>query len=163
MHVSREGARRSESRSRFVTLLWTHTRVGREEASFEAERSFVRAPLNSRVVSSGGPRDKGKGKAKESSLYGVSIEIQEALVLEDLLFVLMVSSSPLRSRVSWLRSRGGCWIIYRLRTRPLKWHLVARTTLRLTDPRHTVLSACTSFFSVSALLVSNVNTVADQF
>ncbi|KAI0683501.1 Spc98 family-domain-containing protein [Earliella scabrosa] len=61
----------------------------RDEASFEAERSFVRAPLNSRVVSGAGHRDKGKGKAKESSLYGVPVEIQEALVLEDLLFVLM--------------------------------------------------------------------------
>ncbi|KAI0764704.1 Spc98 family-domain-containing protein [Fomes fomentarius] len=61
----------------------------RDEASFEAERSFVRAPLNSRVVSGTGHRDKGKGKAKENSLYGVPVEIQEALVLEDLLFVLM--------------------------------------------------------------------------
>ena len=50
----------------------------------------MRAPLNSRVVSGAGHRDKGKGKAKESSLYGVPVEIQEALVLEDLLFVLMV-------------------------------------------------------------------------
>lgn len=64
--------------------------AGRDEASFEAERSFVRAPLNSRVVSGGVLRDKGKGKAKDSSLYGVPVEIQEALVLEDLLFVLMV-------------------------------------------------------------------------
>ena len=64
--------------------------TGRDDISFEAEKSFVRAPLNSRVVSSGGPRDKGKGKAKESSLYGVPVDIQEALVLEDLLYVLMV-------------------------------------------------------------------------
>ena len=64
--------------------------AGRDEASFEAERSFVRAPLNSRVVSGSAHRDKGKGKAKENSLYGISAEIQEALVLEDLLFVLMV-------------------------------------------------------------------------
>ncbi|KAH9915464.1 Spc98 family-domain-containing protein [Epithele typhae] len=81
VHVSREnGARRGTRHS---------------EVSFEAERSFVRAPLNSRVVSSSGPRDKasargkGKGKGKESSLSGVPIDIQEALVLEDLLFVLM--------------------------------------------------------------------------
>ncbi|RDX49409.1 hypothetical protein OH76DRAFT_1455871 [Lentinus brumalis] len=72
VHASRESARRR-----------------RDEASFEAERSFVRAPLNSRVVSGTGRRDKGKGKAKETSLHGVPVEIQEALVLEDLLFVLM--------------------------------------------------------------------------
>ena len=42
--------------------------TGRDDISFEAEKSFVRAPLNSRVVSSGGPRDKGKGKAKASDL-----------------------------------------------------------------------------------------------
>lgn len=52
------------------------------------------------MVSSSGPRDKGKGKAKESSLYGVPVDIQEALVLEDLLFVLMVR---LRSHVSMRR------------------------------------------------------------
>ncbi|KAI0699788.1 Spc98 family-domain-containing protein [Cerioporus squamosus] len=72
VHASRESARRR-----------------RDEASFEVERSFVRAPLNSRVVSGTGHRDKGKGKAKETSLHGVPVEIQEALVLEDLLFVLM--------------------------------------------------------------------------
>lgn len=54
----------------------------------------MRAPLNSRVVSGTGHRDKGKGKAKEKSLYGVPVEIQEALVLEDLLFVLMVRDFP---------------------------------------------------------------------
>ncbi|EIW56156.1 uncharacterized protein TRAVEDRAFT_60139 [Trametes versicolor FP-101664 SS1] len=69
-----------------------HVRASRErrdEASFEAERSFVRAPLNSRVVSSNVHRDKGKGKARDTSLYDVPVEIQEALVLEDLLYVLM--------------------------------------------------------------------------
>ena len=62
------------------------------EPSFIAETSFVRAPLNSRVVSgSGGPhyKYKGKGRARDS-LDGVPVEIQEALILEDLLFVLMV-------------------------------------------------------------------------
>lgn len=68
------------------------TFAGRDEASFEAERSFVRAPLNSRVVSSNVHRDKGKGKARDTSLYDVPVEIQEALVLEDLLYVLMVRS-----------------------------------------------------------------------
>ena len=55
----------------------------------------MRAPLNSRVVSGSGHRDKGKGKARESSLYGIPVEIQEALVLEDLLFVLMVRLPPI--------------------------------------------------------------------
>ncbi|KZT02915.1 uncharacterized protein LAESUDRAFT_729684 [Laetiporus sulphureus 93-53] len=55
-----------------------------EETSFYAETSFVRAPLNSRDKSKG----KGKTKAKES-FEGVPLEVQEALVLEDLLFVLM--------------------------------------------------------------------------
>ncbi|KAH9830213.1 Spc98 family-domain-containing protein [Rhodofomes roseus] len=66
--------------------------LGRDtEPSFIAETSFVRAPLNSRVVSgSSGPRDrhKGKGRAKDS-LDGVPVETQEALILEDILFVLM--------------------------------------------------------------------------
>ncbi|CCM01248.1 uncharacterized protein FIBRA_03297 [Fibroporia radiculosa] len=64
---------------------------GRDEPSFIAETSFVRAPLNSRVVSSSGvpkSNSKGKGKAKDT-LDGVPVDIQEALLLEDLLFVLM--------------------------------------------------------------------------
>ncbi|KAH9855480.1 Spc98 family-domain-containing protein [Lenzites betulinus] len=72
-----------------VTASRENGRRRRDEASFEAERSFVRAPLNSRVVSSSGHRDKGKGKAKDASLYNVPVEMQEALVLEDLLYVLM--------------------------------------------------------------------------
>lgn len=67
--------------------------IGREETSFIAETSFVRAPLNSRVGTSAPiPRDKGKGKAREESLQGLPVETQEALILEDLLFVLMVRS-----------------------------------------------------------------------
>ncbi|KAF6752840.1 gamma-tubulin complex component 2 [Ephemerocybe angulata] len=54
------------------------------ESSFIAEASFVRAPLNSRVGGSSG-----KGKARQDSLDSVPLEIQEALILEDLLFVLM--------------------------------------------------------------------------
>ncbi|GBE84165.1 Spindle pole body component alp4 [Sparassis crispa] len=64
----------------------------RDEPSFIAETSFVRAPLNSRVASGAGiPKDKGKGKgkAREDGLSGLPVEIQEALVLEDLLYVLM--------------------------------------------------------------------------
>ncbi|KZT06643.1 uncharacterized protein LAESUDRAFT_146540 [Laetiporus sulphureus 93-53] len=63
-----------------------------EEPSFYAETSFVRAPLNSRVASGTAPKDKSKGKGKakaKESFEGVPLEVQEALVLEDLLFVLM--------------------------------------------------------------------------
>ncbi|KAG8897942.1 hypothetical protein FRB99_007776 [Tulasnella sp. 403] len=71
-----------------------------EETSFVAESSFVRAPLNSRLVNrpsnppvpSSVSSRKSKGKEKErapSSLHGVPLDIQEALVLEDLLYVLM--------------------------------------------------------------------------
>ncbi|KDQ51905.1 hypothetical protein JAAARDRAFT_184745 [Jaapia argillacea MUCL 33604] len=84
-----------------------HAVVGGEEPSFISETSFVRAPLNSRVPSSSGipPRGAGgpgsgsrqasrdpKGKAKatdKDSLEGVPIDIQEAVILEDLLYVLM--------------------------------------------------------------------------
>lgn len=69
-----------------------------EETSFAAESSFTRAPLNTRLVGrqaglSPAHAPKGKGKEKEveqASLKGVPLEVQEALVLEDLLYVLMV-------------------------------------------------------------------------
>ncbi|KAI0338339.1 hypothetical protein BDW22DRAFT_1460019 [Trametopsis cervina] len=61
---------------------------GADEPSFIAEASFVKAPLNSRIGASN-PAANGKGKAKQESLDRVSVEIQEALILEDLLFVLM--------------------------------------------------------------------------
>ena len=69
--------------------------VDQNDSSFIAETSFVRAPLNSRVVSnSNAPKVKGKGK--QEPLDRVPLEIQEAMILEDLLFVLMVPlSSPL--------------------------------------------------------------------
>ncbi|KAG9025751.1 hypothetical protein FS837_004833, partial [Tulasnella sp. UAMH 9824] len=68
-----------------------------EETSFAAESSFTRAPLNTRIVGrqaglSPAHAPKGKGKEKEvepASLKGVPLEVQEALVLEDLLYVLM--------------------------------------------------------------------------
>ena len=64
-----------------------------DEPSFIEEKSFVNAPLNSRVPlqSAASSKGKGKAKAKAESLEKVPVEIQEALVLEDLLFVLMVS------------------------------------------------------------------------
>ncbi|KAH8830235.1 Spc98 family-domain-containing protein [Flagelloscypha sp. PMI_526] len=58
------------------------------EPSFIAETSFVRAPLNSRV----GPppsTPRLKGKSKVEPLDRIPTEIQEALILEDLLYVLM--------------------------------------------------------------------------
>jgi len=59
------------------------------ETSFIAETSFVRAPLNSRVGSN--PIvPKAKGKAKQHSLDHMPLDIQEAMILEDLLYVLMV-------------------------------------------------------------------------
>ncbi|KAI0067099.1 hypothetical protein BV25DRAFT_1278971 [Artomyces pyxidatus] len=60
----------------------------RAEPSFIAEESFVRAPLNSRVVS-GTAIPKTKGKAREEHLDDMPLEIQEAMILEDLLYVLM--------------------------------------------------------------------------
>lgn len=50
----------------------------------------MNAPLNSRVPAKPSSA-KAKGKAKAESLDKVPVEVQEALVLEDLLFVLMVS------------------------------------------------------------------------
>ncbi|KIY52188.1 hypothetical protein FISHEDRAFT_63932 [Fistulina hepatica ATCC 64428] len=62
----------------------THT--GHEEPSFVEETSFVRAPLNSRVTSSSAvPRAKPGSKTLER----VPVEVQEAIILEDLLYVLM--------------------------------------------------------------------------
>jgi gamma-tubulin complex component 2 len=58
-----------------------------KEPSFIAEQSFIRAPLNSRVASRIVPAK--RSKAKLESLDGVPLDIQEAMMLEDLLFVLM--------------------------------------------------------------------------
>ncbi|KAG1840355.1 hypothetical protein DFJ58DRAFT_748744 [Suillus subalutaceus] len=52
-------------------------------------RSFVRAPLNSRVGASASIQAKTKGKAKEDVLDNLLVDIQEALIVEDLLYVLM--------------------------------------------------------------------------
>ncbi|KAG1733900.1 Spc98 family-domain-containing protein [Suillus paluster] len=58
------------------------------EPSFIAEISFVRAPLNSRVGASASI-PKSKGKTREDVLDNLPVDIQEALILEDLLYVLM--------------------------------------------------------------------------
>ena len=65
------------------------TTSAKNDPSFIAETSFVRAPLNSRVPSVSLP-PKDKGKAKQETLERVPLEIQEALLLEDLLYVFMV-------------------------------------------------------------------------
>ncbi|KAK7040771.1 gamma tubulin complex Spc97/GCP2 subunit Alp4 [Paramarasmius palmivorus] len=64
------------------------SRPARDEPSFIAETSFVKAPLNSRVIS-GTALPKSKGKARQETLDHVPLEIQEAMILEDLLYVLM--------------------------------------------------------------------------
>ncbi|KAF8837393.1 hypothetical protein BDN67DRAFT_973022 [Paxillus ammoniavirescens] len=64
------------------------TRRRGHEPSFIAETSFVRAPLNSRV---GATKSipKSKGKDREDVLDHLPVLTQEALILEDLLYVLM--------------------------------------------------------------------------
>jgi len=69
-----------------------NTHVARDEPSFIAETSFVRAPLNSRVGASNAV-PKSKGKAKQEPLDRIPLDIQEALILEDLLSVLIVCST----------------------------------------------------------------------
>ncbi|KIK68968.1 hypothetical protein GYMLUDRAFT_153001 [Collybiopsis luxurians FD-317 M1] len=59
-----------------------------DEPSFIAETSFVKAPLNSRV-SLGNAMPNNKGKARQETLDHIPIDIQEAIILEDLLYVLM--------------------------------------------------------------------------
>ena len=62
----------------------------------------MRAPLNSRVSSIAAPKT--KKKAKQESLERVPLEIQEAMILEDLLYVLMVRHDYTESRSpAWLK------------------------------------------------------------
>ncbi|KAG5642265.1 hypothetical protein DXG03_003342 [Asterophora parasitica] len=78
-----------EERSRSVPSAREHRSSTYNEPSFIAETSFVRAPLNSRVSSvSAAPKAKGKAR-QHDSLDRVPLEVQEALILEDLLYVLM--------------------------------------------------------------------------
>ncbi|KAJ4490401.1 Spc98 family-domain-containing protein [Lentinula aciculospora] len=60
-----------------------------DEPSFIAETSFVKAPLNSRVSLGGNTIANNKEKAKQQSLDHVPLDVQEAMILEDLLYVLM--------------------------------------------------------------------------
>lgn len=75
---------------RFLSFTWLELST---EPSFISEESFVRAPLNSRIVS-GTTAPRSKGKAREEFLDTFPLDVQEALILEDLLFVLMVSDPP---------------------------------------------------------------------
>lgn len=70
-------------------LTESHTARDWDEPSFIAETSFVKAPLNSRV-SMGPVTPNNKGKAKQESLDHIPVDVQEAIILEDLLYVLMV-------------------------------------------------------------------------
>jgi hypothetical protein len=59
--------------------------------------------LNSRVVSNNSaPKSKDKGKAKQETLDRVPLEIQEAMILEDLLYVLLVSDFIAWSSIDFL-------------------------------------------------------------
>jgi hypothetical protein len=69
-----------------------HLPTAGNESSFIAETSFVRAPLNSRVGATN-PTPKSKGKEREDILDQLPTDIQEAIILEDLLYVLMVSDA----------------------------------------------------------------------
>ena len=69
---------------------WRHScSTAGNNSSFIAETSFVRAPLNSRVGATNSTPNKGKERA--DILDHLPIDIQEAIILEDLLYVLMVS------------------------------------------------------------------------
>ena len=99
-HGSREDHSKSTRSSCICRTKSLTSLVDQNDSSFIAETSFVRAPLNSRVVSNANT-PKVKGKGKQESLDRVPLEIQEAMILEDLLFVLMVT---LLFHVFWNKS-----------------------------------------------------------
>jgi gamma-tubulin complex component 2 len=74
--------------SRFQGLPQAST-VSNDGVSFKTETYFTRAPLNSCVSSTSGIQN-GEGKTTEENLDRVPVDIQEALVLEDLMFILVV-------------------------------------------------------------------------
>jgi hypothetical protein len=89
-----------------------------DEPSFVSERSFVRAPLNSRL----GPvptTPKGKGKeralAEEEDFSMMDLDVQEAQLLEDLLNVLKVCDSPNNNTalIMCLGNRGNRYFVRR--------------------------------------------------
>ena len=90
-HNSREGNSKSTRLGHLRVIDHViHIFSGQNDSSFIAETSFVRAPLNSRVVSTPSEPKSLKGKKRQDSLDRVPLDIQEALILEDLLFVLSV-------------------------------------------------------------------------
>lgn len=90
MYNSRENRGKSACFGSFVPRCHHSWRSVGHESSFIAETSFVRAPLNSRVGATN-PTPRSKGKEREDILDHLPIDIQEAIILEDLLYVLMVS------------------------------------------------------------------------
>lgn len=85
------------------------------ESSFIEESSFVRNPLNSRLAPQPS-RDHVRESHPTESLKGVSLEIQEALMLEDLLSVLMVTfiffDALLRCYVAYIDITGHTRDVY---------------------------------------------------
>lgn len=90
VHNSRENRGRSACISCLVLGSCHSWPIAGNESSFIAETSFVRAPLNSRVGTTN-TTPKSKGKEREDVLDHLPIDIQEAIILDDLLYVLMVS------------------------------------------------------------------------
>lgn len=91
VHNSRENRGKSVCFSYLVIRSRHSWPTAGNESSFIAETSFVRAPLNSRVGTTNST-PKSKGKEREDILDHLPVDIQEAIVLEDLLYVLMVSN-----------------------------------------------------------------------
>lgn len=84
------------------------------EPSFVVETSFIRAPLNSRVEGKGPSRHSSKGKARRDSLENLPLDVQEAIILEELLFVLMVGCFYLVCpKVDYVT--GNSWDLYHIR------------------------------------------------
>lgn len=91
-------------------------RVRNAEPSFVIEASFIRAPLNSRVEGKGSARQKtSKGKARQDPpLDSLPLDVQEAIILEELLFVLMVGSLHLIcAKIKHVT--GNPWNLYHVR------------------------------------------------
>jgi gamma-tubulin complex component 2 len=72
-----------------ATSVRRNKHVGPEDSSFTTETPFARAPLNSRVSSTSAIQV-GRGKTRQDRLDRIPVDIQEALILEDLLYILTV-------------------------------------------------------------------------
>lgn len=139
---------------------------GYDEPSFIAETSFVRAPLNSRVASGVGvPKDRSKGKGKaRDTLDGVPVEIQEALILEDLLFVLMVGENVAATNKSIQISKSNRGSKERTSLIILIIHL--RTTILyrvFALSCHHLLVGCLHDLRIQSLLHCNIRSIVARF